>query len=1109
MCRSIGWAIRPILLVMLSVCLALTTYAQSDLEENLVGYWHFDGSLAEVIGGHHGFPLDDRHLPGVAEKYFASPFRQGVEMDGSYFINVPNSEGAFDHLRNSVSFWIKPAALNVSVLFAGSDSWYVDLDAEGILRGYGNMDSAFADPTILTVDHEQWYHVVVTANGFNRQTVYVNGRRSGLQGEGGSVVDGRTHALAIGGRPDWRNRFFQGTIDELAIWTDRVLIPKEVRLLWNDGKGRTMTSLLADEDNDGLPSVWERRVGLSPFIADTEEDGDRDGISLLDEYRLGTSPLSSDTDGDGLSDLLENRTGVWDQPNGSGTRPLFADSDGDGLDDGRENPNGVANTFATDPNVWDSDGDGFSDGDEAERGTDPLDKGDKPDLRERLQAYWPFDHGLREMIAEREATFGPSGRMRIVKTRFGNGLDLNGGQFVDIDPEPSDLGFLGESFSISCWITPTIINFDRIVAATSTIMDQGAGRRWHLGLVNAWYPTNRGVQFAVPRGQWLNESRRSTFEKTGNFHFELGHPYHLAGVYFSVPGGYDADLNKPLIYVNGIPVPMGPRQALVGHGGDPAHRALRLGHRLTPGDTYLLGLNGVLDDVAIWDRPLTVSEIRSLYRSGLAGRDLRILIDSDEDEDGLPDSWEEENGLDPSVDDRLDDLDGDGIDNTTEYLRRTRADLQDTDGDGLSDLAETSNGEWFDESDTGTHPLIVDTDGDQLSDGMENPRLITSTDSQSSSDPNEIDSDGDGHLDAAEFRFGEMHDDAIAHLSKGLAAYWPLDGDSSERVGEYEWEAVGDVRFVSGRFGNALSLSGQGEHLTVPTFEDSAFVNQNFTVSLWFWLDDRHPSHAPSDRQNHFRPTLIAKGWESSWRLDWHFSAILDRPMFTAGRGNSDRTLARSPFDAVSSERWHHALITVDVVRQFMDFRINGITVENSGKRTYGAYRPGVEPSAFPLSIGSNPEFRLFSARHESGASWAGMIDDVAIWKRALTRKETGLVAHSGHSVTELLKGRDHVFRDSDSDGITDLNERKAGTDPHDPTSVFKILWLNAHESRIEIVWSGVGGKSYIVEFSPGLRSPWKTVGEVTLEDHVRQGSFVARNLTGRLKGFYRVRTDS
>jgi len=47
-----------------------------------------------------------------------------------------------------------------------------------------------------------------------------------------------------------------------------------------------------DDDNDGMPDVWENQYGLDPLNAsDAESDSDNDGVTNLSEYVQGTDPL--------------------------------------------------------------------------------------------------------------------------------------------------------------------------------------------------------------------------------------------------------------------------------------------------------------------------------------------------------------------------------------------------------------------------------------------------------------------------------------------------------------------------------------------------------------------------------------------------------------------------------------------------------------------------------------------------------------------------------------------------------------------------------------------------------------------------------------------------
>ena len=123
----------------------------------------------------------------------------------------------------------------------------------------------------------------------------------------------------------------------------------------------------------------------------------------------------------------------------------------------------------------------------------------------------------------------------------------------------------------------------------------------------------------------------------------------------------------------------------------------------------------------------------------------------DADMDGLDDSWEIANGLDPTDDGSVDinngpdgDPDGDTLLNKDEFDLGTHPNEADTDMDGLDDNVEDKGGVFVSAGMTGTDPLLADTDGDTLEDGEEielNPFF---------SDPNLVDTDGDGLDDASE-----------------------------------------------------------------------------------------------------------------------------------------------------------------------------------------------------------------------------------------------------------------------------------------------------------------------------------------------------------------------
>jgi hypothetical protein len=87
----------------------------------------------------------------------------------------------------------------------------------------------------------------------------------------------------------------------------------------------------------------------------------------------------------------------------------------------------------------------------------------------------------------------------------------------------------------------------------------------------------------------------------------------------------------------------------------------------------------------------------------------------DNDSDGMEDTWETQNGLNPNLNDANSDLDYDGLTNYDEFMNDTLADNADTDGDGDNDGSELHNGRNpLNSSDGKRITITVEKVGDNL-----------------------------------------------------------------------------------------------------------------------------------------------------------------------------------------------------------------------------------------------------------------------------------------------------------------------------------------------------------------------------------------------------------
>jgi hypothetical protein len=108
----------------------------------------------------------------------------------------------------------------------------LQVDTDNVVRFYVATGTAVASTT--KVQAGQWYHVAAAYRANDTLRVYVNGVREALLGISSVARTENTGAFSFGNSTVYQNRFWNGAIDQVRLYT-RVLGDAEIVALASDG----------------------------------------------------------------------------------------------------------------------------------------------------------------------------------------------------------------------------------------------------------------------------------------------------------------------------------------------------------------------------------------------------------------------------------------------------------------------------------------------------------------------------------------------------------------------------------------------------------------------------------------------------------------------------------------------------------------------------------------------------------------------------------------------------------------------------------------------------------------------------------------------------------
>ncbi len=232
--------------------------------------------------------------------------------------------------------------------------------------------------------------------------------------------------------------------------------------------------------------------------------------------------------------------------------------------------------------------------------------------------------------------------------------------------------------------------------------------------------------------------------------------------------------------------------------------------------------------------------------------------------------------------------------------------------------------------------------------------------------------------------------EAVAFPKEGLVLHLSFDestvkGDTIEDQSGAGNDAIihGNAELDVGKYGNAMVFDGVDDFVEIPLTDSITFTEgSTFSVQAWVKTDD-----SPTQNDG------IVGNYKQSTQALWMLSVSGDDAALRGKMGFSVRDVGKvhsagvkSP-DFLNDGEWHHLAAVRDQAQKKVRFYVDGVLIDE------------VDDQTEDINSGQS----IWIGEHLS-RFYAGLIDDVKIWDRALTAAELEQSRQGTAAVDPALK---------------------------------------------------------------------------------------------------------
>ena len=220
---------------------------------------------------------------------------------------------------------------------------------------------------------------------------------------------------------------------------------------------------------------------------------------------------------------------------------------------------------------------------------------------------------------------------------------------------------------------------------------------------------------------------------------------------------------------------------------------------------------------------------------------------------------------------------------------------------------------------------------------------------------------------------------ASADIYDGLVAYWPLNGNADDAVADDHGTLQGNPQLVDGKIGSAVQLDGDGDYILVSP-DSRLDITGSITLSAWIKVNAWN-----TDRYDNILYKQIADLSDRAYRLSRDASS--NGVCLTLNSVGGEVKIRGAT--AINDNEWHLVVGVFDMDATQWFLYVDG--QEDTGSVSGSASGNIKDSTGTPLYMGRDPTHGAAGDR-----DWIGLLDEVAIWNRALTSDEISFLWNDG-----------------------------------------------------------------------------------------------------------------